>query len=694
MSDFAPRIITIKINPEKIREIIGKGGSMIRKIQEETSTEINVEDDGTVEIAAVSGENARKAIQWIESLTREVEIGALYLGKVTRIMGFGAFVEILPGKEGLVRIGELADYHVPDRRGRRVRRRRGHGRRHRGRPPGPGQPLAQGRDAAPPGQGPGVRARAAGLAIAEPPHSRTPGGARRRARRRGRCYTPAVPVRLRPSSGAMPRMNRSTPHRRRRRRHRRRRSDDDPGPPRAGVPDRGAAPARLGPIGRADRLGRRAARSRSARPSPRPSTASTSPSSRPAPTSRASSRPAAVARGATVIDNSSRLADGPDRPARRQPGQPGRPRGPPGDHRQPELLHDAARAGPHGPARRGRASSGSSSTPTSPSRAPAPTRIAELEGQIRAHVAGRAEDRRASTRTRSPSTPSPRSTSSSPTATRRRSGRSSAENRKILHLPDLRISCTAVRIPVFVSHSEAVHVETRDPITPGAGPRAVRRGARASSSRTTRPRTSTRWRPRPPAATRSSSAASAATSRSPDGRGLAFWVVSRQPAQGRRHERRRARRGPRRARLGPPGRGRGARPYAAPEPPRPRRDRRRAPRGARGDRGRGPGLHALPAPRDADDGRPGRGRPRHRGRLRRRGPGLQRGPPGPAVRRARRRPARQAPRLDRLAARGRLHHERRQVPAARTTATRSPTRSPPARRTCSASSRSSTRRSS
>ncbi len=113
MSDFAPRIITIKVNPEKIREIIGKGGSMIRRIQEETQTEINVEDDGTVEIAAVSGENSRKAITWIESLTREVEVGALYLGKVTRLMSFGAFVEILPGKEGLVRIGELADYHVP-----------------------------------------------------------------------------------------------------------------------------------------------------------------------------------------------------------------------------------------------------------------------------------------------------------------------------------------------------------------------------------------------------------------------------------------------------------------------------------------------------------------------------------------------------------------------------------------------------
>jgi polyribonucleotide nucleotidyltransferase len=113
MSSFAPRITTIRINPDKIRDIIGKGGAMIRKIQEDTGTEINVEDDGSVEIAAVNGENAKKAIDWIESLTRDVEIGGLYLGKVTRIMGFGAFVEILPGKEGLVRIGELADYHVP-----------------------------------------------------------------------------------------------------------------------------------------------------------------------------------------------------------------------------------------------------------------------------------------------------------------------------------------------------------------------------------------------------------------------------------------------------------------------------------------------------------------------------------------------------------------------------------------------------
>jgi len=113
MSAYAPRIITIKINPEKIRDIIGKGGATIRKIQEDTGTSINVEDDGTVEIAAVDGEKAQAAINMIEGITREVEVGGLYLGKVTRIMGFGAFVEILPGKEGLVRIGELADYHVP-----------------------------------------------------------------------------------------------------------------------------------------------------------------------------------------------------------------------------------------------------------------------------------------------------------------------------------------------------------------------------------------------------------------------------------------------------------------------------------------------------------------------------------------------------------------------------------------------------
>jgi len=79
----------------------------------ETGTQINVEDDGTIQIAATSGEAAQKAIRWIEGLTRDVEVGKEYLGKVTRIMNFGAFVEILPGKEGLVHISQLADYRVP-----------------------------------------------------------------------------------------------------------------------------------------------------------------------------------------------------------------------------------------------------------------------------------------------------------------------------------------------------------------------------------------------------------------------------------------------------------------------------------------------------------------------------------------------------------------------------------------------------
>ena len=86
---------------------------MIRQITAETGTEINIEDDGTIQIAATSGEAAQKAIAWIEGLTKDVEVGKEYMGKVTRIMNFGAFVEILPGKEGLVHISQLADYRVP-----------------------------------------------------------------------------------------------------------------------------------------------------------------------------------------------------------------------------------------------------------------------------------------------------------------------------------------------------------------------------------------------------------------------------------------------------------------------------------------------------------------------------------------------------------------------------------------------------
>ena len=112
LSPYAPRITTIKIPVDKIRDVIGSGGKVIRQITAETGTQINVEDDGTIQIAATSVEAAEKAIRWIEGLTRDVEVGKEYLGKVTRIMNFGAFVEILPGKDGLVHISQLADYRV------------------------------------------------------------------------------------------------------------------------------------------------------------------------------------------------------------------------------------------------------------------------------------------------------------------------------------------------------------------------------------------------------------------------------------------------------------------------------------------------------------------------------------------------------------------------------------------------------
>jgi polyribonucleotide nucleotidyltransferase len=113
LSPYAPRITTIKIPVDKIRDVIGSGGKVIRQITAETDTEINIEDDGTIQIAATSGEAAQKAIRWIEGLTKDVEVGKEYMGKVTRIMNFGAFVEIMPGKEGLVHISQLADYRVP-----------------------------------------------------------------------------------------------------------------------------------------------------------------------------------------------------------------------------------------------------------------------------------------------------------------------------------------------------------------------------------------------------------------------------------------------------------------------------------------------------------------------------------------------------------------------------------------------------
>jgi polyribonucleotide nucleotidyltransferase len=113
VSRFAPRITTIKINPDKIRDIIGPGGKMIRKITEETKTTIDIQDDGSVNIGSSNADHVQKAVDWIRSLTREVAAGEIYMGKVTRILPFGAFVEIVPGKEGLVHISELANHRVP-----------------------------------------------------------------------------------------------------------------------------------------------------------------------------------------------------------------------------------------------------------------------------------------------------------------------------------------------------------------------------------------------------------------------------------------------------------------------------------------------------------------------------------------------------------------------------------------------------
>ena len=112
MSPWAPRIDTIQINPDKIREIIGPGGKTIRRIVEETGAQIDVEDDGRVFISSANAASRQQALDMIRDLTDDIEIGRIYKGKVSRLMGFGAFVEIAPKKEGLVRIGHLAEHRV------------------------------------------------------------------------------------------------------------------------------------------------------------------------------------------------------------------------------------------------------------------------------------------------------------------------------------------------------------------------------------------------------------------------------------------------------------------------------------------------------------------------------------------------------------------------------------------------------
>ncbi|MDR7400759.1 MAG: polyribonucleotide nucleotidyltransferase [Armatimonadota bacterium] len=112
LSPYAPRIITIEISPDKIREVIGPGGKVINKITAETGVKIDIEQDGRVLIASTDEAAARRAIEMIQAIVRDVKVGEMYLGKVTRLMNFGAFVEVLPGKEGLVHISELSDGRV------------------------------------------------------------------------------------------------------------------------------------------------------------------------------------------------------------------------------------------------------------------------------------------------------------------------------------------------------------------------------------------------------------------------------------------------------------------------------------------------------------------------------------------------------------------------------------------------------
>jgi len=113
MSQYAPSIVTIHVDPEKIGRIIGPGGKVIRALQEEYEVRIDIEDDGAVYIAATNSVASKSAIAQIEALVEEAEIGKVYTGKVVRTEAYGAFVEILPGTDGLVHISQLADYRVP-----------------------------------------------------------------------------------------------------------------------------------------------------------------------------------------------------------------------------------------------------------------------------------------------------------------------------------------------------------------------------------------------------------------------------------------------------------------------------------------------------------------------------------------------------------------------------------------------------
>jgi polyribonucleotide nucleotidyltransferase len=112
LSPYAPRIEKIKINPEKIGAVIGKGGEVINKITAETGAEIDIKEDGLITVASPDGASIEKALNWIKSLTEEPEVGRIYEGKVVSIKDFGAFVNILPGTDGMVHISQLSNERV------------------------------------------------------------------------------------------------------------------------------------------------------------------------------------------------------------------------------------------------------------------------------------------------------------------------------------------------------------------------------------------------------------------------------------------------------------------------------------------------------------------------------------------------------------------------------------------------------
>ena len=145
ISEHAPRITAFSIPRDKIREVIGTGGKVIREICEVTGAKIDIEDDGTIKVAAVDSGAADKAIEWIRGIVAEPEVGVIYSGKVVKVVDFGAFVNFLGARDGLVHISELAPRRVGkgDRRGQRGRRGEGQGAGHRR--PGQGAPVDEGR---------------------------------------------------------------------------------------------------------------------------------------------------------------------------------------------------------------------------------------------------------------------------------------------------------------------------------------------------------------------------------------------------------------------------------------------------------------------------------------------------------------------------------------------------------------------